>query len=231
MPATRRSRSTSLTPSCVRSPRLERNYRSTVPILETSNAVIAQSPQRHPKTLWTDRTLGERPQLRACLDERRHGLAAVHRATQAARTKPRVQRLGHGRAKLDVLEPGALRLAGRTTEDAGRLHTSEESPVVTNVTRANRPIIYCVIKLHPLTVSQASDAVWRFSDLVAVWPSTQLMVRRKPEPAAAGEGPAEGGRAGDAPRLRPRPDLGRSRSGRARDPRRRAAQAIGGGHG
>ena len=49
--------------------KLERNYRSTGPILELSNAVIALSPQRHEKTLWTERTGGARPILRACLDE------------------------------------------------------------------------------------------------------------------------------------------------------------------
>ena len=49
--------------------KLERNYRSTPPILELSNAVIAESPQRHEKTLWTERTGAERPVLRACLDE------------------------------------------------------------------------------------------------------------------------------------------------------------------
>jgi DNA helicase-2/ATP-dependent DNA helicase PcrA len=48
---------------------LERNYRSTPPILDLSNAVIAQSRQRHEKTLWTDRAGAERPVLRACLDE------------------------------------------------------------------------------------------------------------------------------------------------------------------
>ena len=48
--------------------RLERNYRSTAPILDLSNAVIAQSPQRHEKTLWTERSGGS-PLLRACLDE------------------------------------------------------------------------------------------------------------------------------------------------------------------
>jgi len=48
---------------------LERNYRSTPPILATSNATIAPSPQRHDKTLWTERTGAERPTLRACLDE------------------------------------------------------------------------------------------------------------------------------------------------------------------
>ncbi len=49
--------------------RLERNYRSSQPILDASNAVIALSPQRHEKTLWTDRTDGSRPLLRTCLDD------------------------------------------------------------------------------------------------------------------------------------------------------------------
>jgi DNA helicase-2/ATP-dependent DNA helicase PcrA len=49
--------------------RLERNYRSTQPILDASNAVIALSPQRHEKTLWTDRVEGSTPLLRTCLDE------------------------------------------------------------------------------------------------------------------------------------------------------------------
>ncbi|MGZ4149745.1 MAG: ATP-dependent helicase, partial [Actinomycetota bacterium] len=49
--------------------KLERNYRSTAPILDVSNAAIALAPERHEKTLWTERTDGERPVLRACLDE------------------------------------------------------------------------------------------------------------------------------------------------------------------
>ncbi len=49
--------------------RLERNYRSSQPILDASNAVIALSPQRHEKTLWTDRAEGSRPLLRTCLDD------------------------------------------------------------------------------------------------------------------------------------------------------------------
>ena len=49
--------------------RLERNYRSTPPILAASNAVIALSPQRHEKTLLATRPGAARPILRACLDE------------------------------------------------------------------------------------------------------------------------------------------------------------------
>ena len=49
--------------------RLEQNYRSTQPILDVSNAVIARSPQRHEKTLWTARSGGGHPELLTCLDE------------------------------------------------------------------------------------------------------------------------------------------------------------------
>ena len=49
--------------------KLERNYRSTPPILAASNAVIALSPQRHEKMLWSSRDGARRPQLRMCLDE------------------------------------------------------------------------------------------------------------------------------------------------------------------
>jgi DNA helicase-2/ATP-dependent DNA helicase PcrA len=49
--------------------KLERNYRSTSPILQLSNVVIAHASERHDKSLWTERTGGERPVLRACLDD------------------------------------------------------------------------------------------------------------------------------------------------------------------
>ncbi|RZS81606.1 ATP-dependent helicase [Pigmentiphaga kullae] len=48
---------------------LDRNYRSTQPILDASNAVIAEAPERHAKQLWTDRASAQRPQLVYVSDE------------------------------------------------------------------------------------------------------------------------------------------------------------------
>jgi len=48
---------------------LDQNFRSTTPILEVTNLVIAQSAERYEKHLWTRRTGGERPRLVTCGDE------------------------------------------------------------------------------------------------------------------------------------------------------------------
>jgi DNA helicase II / ATP-dependent DNA helicase PcrA len=48
---------------------LERNYRSTQPILEASNAVIAEAPERYAKTLWCDRPSSARPRIVTVPDE------------------------------------------------------------------------------------------------------------------------------------------------------------------
>ncbi|HET6599221.1 MAG TPA: ATP-dependent helicase, partial [Burkholderiaceae bacterium] len=48
---------------------LERNYRSTEPILQASNAVMAQASQRHTKALWSDRASSDRPKLVTVEDE------------------------------------------------------------------------------------------------------------------------------------------------------------------
>jgi DNA helicase II / ATP-dependent DNA helicase PcrA len=40
---------------------LDRNYRSTQPILAAANAVIEQASERFTKNLWSDRASGERP--------------------------------------------------------------------------------------------------------------------------------------------------------------------------
>jgi DNA helicase-2/ATP-dependent DNA helicase PcrA len=48
---------------------LERNYRSTQPILEASNAVIGLALERFTKNLWTDRASGAKPRLVTTRDE------------------------------------------------------------------------------------------------------------------------------------------------------------------
>lgn len=48
---------------------LEQNYRSTQPILDASNAVIAQAADRFPKRLWSDRAASSRPALVTVPDE------------------------------------------------------------------------------------------------------------------------------------------------------------------
>jgi len=48
---------------------LERNYRSTQPILEASNAVIAEAPERFAKTLWSDRPSCAKPRIVTVPDE------------------------------------------------------------------------------------------------------------------------------------------------------------------
>ncbi len=49
--------------------KLERNYRSVQPILDATNAIIAESREKYAKTLWTDRKDGEKPMLVACGDD------------------------------------------------------------------------------------------------------------------------------------------------------------------
>jgi DNA helicase-2/ATP-dependent DNA helicase PcrA len=48
---------------------LDRNYRSTQPILDASNAVIGAALERHAKTLWTDKASTALPQLVLIPDE------------------------------------------------------------------------------------------------------------------------------------------------------------------
>lgn len=48
---------------------LEQNYRSTAPILDATNAVIAEATERYDKALWTEREGGCMPALVTCRDE------------------------------------------------------------------------------------------------------------------------------------------------------------------
>ena len=48
---------------------LDRNYRSTQPILDAANAVIAQASERFTKDLWTERKSSQKPKLVAVQDD------------------------------------------------------------------------------------------------------------------------------------------------------------------
>ena len=48
---------------------LDRNYRSTQPVLAAANGVISLAKERFTKNLWTDRTSSRKPQLAAVRDE------------------------------------------------------------------------------------------------------------------------------------------------------------------
>jgi DNA helicase-2/ATP-dependent DNA helicase PcrA len=48
---------------------LDRNYRSTAPLLAAANAVIALASERYTKDLWTERTAGALPRIVAVRDE------------------------------------------------------------------------------------------------------------------------------------------------------------------
>jgi DNA helicase II / ATP-dependent DNA helicase PcrA len=58
---------------------LERNYRSTKPILAAANAVIAFAQERFTKNLWSDRASAERPQLVGVRDEAEQARYAAER--------------------------------------------------------------------------------------------------------------------------------------------------------
>ncbi|MEP7240751.1 MAG: ATP-dependent helicase [Devosia sp.] len=56
---------------------LDRNYRSTRPILDAANAVIAEAAERFTKDLWTERSSGTKPQLVTVRDEAGQALYVV----------------------------------------------------------------------------------------------------------------------------------------------------------
>lgn len=58
---------------------LEQNYRSVIPILETTNRVISQARERYTKDLWSTREGGQRPKLVTCKDEARQDEYVIER--------------------------------------------------------------------------------------------------------------------------------------------------------
>jgi DNA helicase-2/ATP-dependent DNA helicase PcrA len=87
---------------------LERNYRSTQPILSASNAVIGLAQERFTKNLWSDRGSAERPQLVAVRDETDQANYVVERVLEnreagiALRAQAVLFRASHHSGPLEV---------------------------------------------------------------------------------------------------------------------------------
>ncbi|WP_144156827.1 ATP-dependent helicase [Paraburkholderia sp. BCC1885] len=62
---------------------LERNYRSTQPILAASNAVIELASERFTKNLWTDTASAQRPRLVSVVDEAEQARYVVEQVLEA----------------------------------------------------------------------------------------------------------------------------------------------------
>ncbi|MBA2576736.1 MAG: ATP-dependent helicase [Euzebyaceae bacterium] len=88
--------------------RLEQNYRSTQPILDAANAVMAQSGLRFDKSLWSQRAGAARPRLHTCADEadqsERVCTAVLARREQGVvlRDQAVLFRTGHHSAHLEI---------------------------------------------------------------------------------------------------------------------------------
>jgi DNA helicase-2/ATP-dependent DNA helicase PcrA len=72
--------------------RLERNYRSTQPILDGASAVVANNVARLEKRLWTDRAEGERIRLFTARDDREEAQFVVREIASAVRRSGRSYR-------------------------------------------------------------------------------------------------------------------------------------------
>ena len=87
---------------------LERNYRSTQPILNAANAVIALASERHDKDLWTERRAGSAPRLVNVRDEAGQADFVAERVLERREAALRLQsqailfRASHHSARLEV---------------------------------------------------------------------------------------------------------------------------------
>ncbi|HEX6701977.1 MAG TPA: ATP-dependent helicase [Gaiellaceae bacterium] len=103
---------------------LERNYRSTQPILDVANAVAAQAERSHPKRLQSASGDGRRPQLVFCRDEAEEATAvaerilAEHEGGLALREQAVLMRTAHhsdllelelGRRRVPYVKYGGIR--------------------------------------------------------------------------------------------------------------------------
>ena len=84
---------------------LERNYRSTQPILAAANAVIGLADERFTKNLWSERKSAERPLLVSVRDEADQAHFVVEKVLQHREAGHRAQDAGGAVSRL-AITPG-----------------------------------------------------------------------------------------------------------------------------
>jgi DNA helicase II / ATP-dependent DNA helicase PcrA len=67
--------------------KMEENYRSALPILDTANAVIKHNTQRNPKQLWSAKVAHDRVRILQCLSGYQEGEVIAHLAKQVHASK------------------------------------------------------------------------------------------------------------------------------------------------
>ena len=159
---------------------LDRNYRSTAPILAAANAVIAEASERFTKNLWTERQASLKPQLVTVRDEATQALYVVERVLES--------------------REGGVRLK----DQAVLFRTSHHSgPLEIELTRRNIPFVkYGGLKFLDAAHVKDMLALLRWAenprDRVAGFRVLQLL---------AGIGPGSAGKILDAINDQPRPHL------------------------
>ena len=176
---------------------LERNYRSTQPILDASNAVIGLASERHAKNLWTERKSAAKPQLvtvrdevdqarcvaEAILEHRETGIALKAQAVLFRSSSHSAQlELELARRDIPFVKFGGLKfLEAAHVKDLLSVLRWAENP-------RNRLAGFRAVRLlpgiGPATAARLLDAMDRASDPLAA------MAAFDPPPAAAVDWPA-----------------------------------------
>ena len=179
---------------------LERNYRSTQPILDAANAVSAQATRAFPKQLQSERENGARPELVFCRDESAQAAEVCDRVLEARergmdlRAQAVLMRTSHDSALLELelarrqipfVKYGGLRyLEAAHVKDLIALFRLADNP-------ADEISWFRVLQLlegvGPATARRALDVlVTAEGDQLAAWPGARERLPAHARPLADG---------------------------------------------
>ena len=169
---------------------LERNYRSTQPILAASNALIAATSERFVKTLWTDRMSSQRPQLMLVADEAEQARWVAARALELRENGYRLKSqavLFRSSSHSSALELELARRAIPFVKYGGLkfLEAAHIKDLLAVLRFAQNPrgrlsgfrVLQLVAGIGPATASRALDAMATASDPLAALQAAQRPAR------------------------------------------------------